>query len=144
MALPRLVRTSLQDLASHRAENEVVFEWVSDYAETSRIIRGYCVRLGASEIRLASCGPYIWVRLLRVRRSPYDLLMCHHKLHPLPSPPPGAWRSTKKLTEVGAAELLSEVGAVERNDPAHLVEAGAHAFSDPVAEGFSAAGGARG
>ena len=75
MTTPSLVRATLQELASHRAENEVVFEHVSDYTEVSRIIRSYCVRLDASEIRIARCGTYFWVRLLGFRQCPYDLLM---------------------------------------------------------------------
>jgi hypothetical protein len=75
MTTPSLVRANLQELASHRAENEVVFERVIDYTEVSRIIRSYCVRLGASEIRIARCGAYFWVRLLGFRQCPYDLLM---------------------------------------------------------------------
>ena len=42
--------------------------------------------------------------------------------------------------EVGAAELLAEVGAVEGDDAAHLVQPGTHAFTDAVTEGFAATG----
>ena len=35
----------------------MVFDRVADDAEFSRIVRSYCVRLAASEIRLAVCGP---------------------------------------------------------------------------------------
>ncbi len=75
MATPSLVRGRLQELASHRNENESLFEQVSDHSEASRIIRSYCVRLGASEIRLVSCGAYFWARLLSPDRCAYDLLI---------------------------------------------------------------------
>jgi hypothetical protein len=35
----------------------------------------YCVRLASPEIRLAGCGPFLWVRLLRPSRPPLDLLL---------------------------------------------------------------------
>jgi hypothetical protein len=75
MTLPRRVRARLQELAIRRAENEVVFDRVSDHAEVCRIIRSYCARLRASEIRFANCGPFYWVRLLRPSRPPHDLLV---------------------------------------------------------------------
>jgi len=45
-----------------------------------------------------------------------------------------------RLTEAGAAVFLAEVGAVESDDATHFVQAGAHAFSDAIAQGFSTAG----
>src|SRR5579863_4090596 len=47
-------------------------------------------------------------------------------------------RDKADLSKICAAELLAEVGAVERDNPAHLVQARAHAFPDTVAEGFAA------
>ncbi len=75
MAAPSFVRSKLQLLSGSRGKGEVVFERVNDGAEFSRIIRSYCARLTVSEIRLANCGPYLWVRLLRPPRSSMDLLM---------------------------------------------------------------------
>jgi hypothetical protein len=75
MAVPSFVRRNLQALSAHRGENEVVFDRVADDAELSRIIRSYCARLAASEIRLAACGPHLWVRLLRPSRPALDLLL---------------------------------------------------------------------
>jgi hypothetical protein len=75
MAAPSFVRQNLQALSRHRAETEVVFDRVTDSAELSRIIRSYCVRLSASEIRLAACGPHLWVRLLRPSCLALDLLL---------------------------------------------------------------------
>ncbi len=75
MAVPSFVRQHLQTLSGHRGESEVVFDRVADGAEFSRIVRSYCVRLAASEIRLAACGPHLWVRLLRPPRPPLDLLL---------------------------------------------------------------------
>ncbi len=75
MAVPSLVREHLASLSEHRGESEAVFDRVADRAEFMRIIRSYCVRLSASEIHLAACGPYVWVRLVRPPRPPLDLLL---------------------------------------------------------------------
>jgi len=75
MASPSLVRQELQAISAHRGEHEVVFDRVSDGDEFSRIIRSYCIRLSATEVRLAGCGPHVWVRLLRASRPPLDLLL---------------------------------------------------------------------
>jgi hypothetical protein len=74
MAVPSLVRQRLQAMGGHRGESEVVFDRVTDRAEFSRIVRSYCVRLSASEIRFSACGPHFWVRLLSRSRPPLDLL----------------------------------------------------------------------
>ena len=74
MAAPSFVRSHLRGLSGHRAEDELVFDCVTDSAEICRIILSYGVRLSATEIRLAGCGTYLWVRLLRAARSPLDLL----------------------------------------------------------------------
>lgn len=75
MAVPSFVRRNLQALSERRGDREVVFDRVADAAEFSRIIRSYGVRLAASEIRLAACGPHLWVRLLRPPHPPLDLLL---------------------------------------------------------------------
>jgi hypothetical protein len=75
MAVPSFVRRKLQALPGHRGEYEIVFDRVADDAEFSRIIRSYCARLAASEIRLAACGPQLWVRLLRPSGPALDLLL---------------------------------------------------------------------
>jgi Type II secretion system (T2SS), protein E, N-terminal domain len=75
MAVPSFVRKNLHALSGHRGESEVAFDRVADGAEFSRIISSYCIRLAASEIRLAACGPFLWVRLLRPSRPPLDLLL---------------------------------------------------------------------
>jgi hypothetical protein len=74
MVASSFARANLQNLLRHRSEYEVTFECLADTAECCRIVRSYCTRLSASEIRLAVCGPYIWVRLFRVSRPPMDLL----------------------------------------------------------------------
>ncbi len=75
MAVPSFVRQKLQALTGRRGESEVVFDRVADDAEFSRIIRSYCVRLAANEIRLVACGPHVWVRLLCRTRPSLDLLL---------------------------------------------------------------------
>ncbi len=53
----------------------MVFDSVADAAEFARIIRSYCVRVSASEIRMASCGAHVWARLVRPSGPPLDLLL---------------------------------------------------------------------
>jgi hypothetical protein len=75
MAVPSLVRQSLQSLPGRRDENEVVFDQAVDAAEFARIVRSYCVRLAASQVTLVACGPHLWVRLFRPPRPPLDLML---------------------------------------------------------------------
>lgn len=75
MALPSFIRQNLQAMASQRSDSELVFERVLDVGEASRIIRSYCARVSASEIRLAACAPYLWIRFLCRSREPVDLLL---------------------------------------------------------------------
>jgi hypothetical protein len=39
------------------------FDRRSSSAETARITGSYVARVGAEDVRIARCGPYIWVRL---------------------------------------------------------------------------------
>jgi len=75
MAVPSLLRQRLQSLSQRRGESEVVFDRVADTAELARIVRSYCVRLAACEIKLVVCGPHLWVRLFRSSSPPLDLLL---------------------------------------------------------------------
>lgn len=75
MAPPSFIYEHLQTLSTRRMEKEVVFESVSQEGEASRIIRSYCVRLSPSEIRVAACGPHLWIRMVRRSRLPLDLLL---------------------------------------------------------------------
>jgi len=75
MAVPSLVRQSLQSLPGRRDENEVVFDQAVDAPEFARIVRSYCVRLAASQVNLVACGPHLWVRLFRPLRPPIDLML---------------------------------------------------------------------
>lgn len=74
MASPSFVRPRLQAVSAQRRENEIVFDGIADDAEFARIIRSYCIRVGAGEICVAACHPHRWVRLLRRARAPLDLL----------------------------------------------------------------------
>ncbi|HXJ85933.1 MAG TPA: hypothetical protein VMS18_03895 [Candidatus Binatia bacterium] len=74
LAPPSFVRANLSDFRRHRSENEVVFKGPFDAVECSHIICSYSLRLSAVEIRLARCGPYVWVRLFQSARPPMDLL----------------------------------------------------------------------
>ena len=84
MAAPSFVHSHLHALTAHRTDSEVVFERLSDMAEVCRIIRSYCLRVAASEIRLIYCAPYFWIRLERFSLSPLDLLL-HAPRQPDPS-----------------------------------------------------------
>jgi hypothetical protein len=75
MAPPSFVRNRLQTLSEVRTMTEVRFERVADDAEVSRIIRSYAICVAANEIRVAACGPRLWVRLLGRSRAPLDLLL---------------------------------------------------------------------
>ena len=65
--VPCLVSDRLMDrlleqtgTASHHVR---LFDRMSGSAEMSRIAASYVVRTGATEVRVAGCGPYLWVRL---------------------------------------------------------------------------------
>lgn len=75
LVVPSRLRQSLQALAAHRAESDLVFDRIADVAELARIVRSYCQRVSASEIRVAACGAQLWVRLVRPGRRPLDLLL---------------------------------------------------------------------
>jgi hypothetical protein len=74
MAAASAVRKQLETRSGLRSESELVFDGVTDDAECSRIIASYSIGVGASEVRIAVCGRYFWVRLLRLSRPPLDLL----------------------------------------------------------------------
>jgi len=82
MALPSVVEISLNQLGPQRGRSEMVFESVVSIPEICRIVRSYCVRISAEELRLARCGRYVWIRLLRGTRSPLDLLLCQPSASP--------------------------------------------------------------
>ena len=92
MAVPSLVRANLQARSSQHREHELAFECLTDVTEFARIIRSYCVRVAASEVRLAACGCHTWARLLRPQRPPLDLLLC----------PPQASSSATSLAHASA------------------------------------------
>jgi len=69
-----VLRRSLFALAEHRASKEIVFERVADGTELSRIIGSYAATMSASEIRMAPCADYFWVRLQRAPENAVHLL----------------------------------------------------------------------
>jgi hypothetical protein len=90
LAAPSFVRRNLAALASRREGREVSFACAAD-TEFCRIIGSYCARIAASEVRLAACGPFVWVRLFRDARPPLDLWMHFPAVparSPLAGPPP--------------------------------------------------------
>ncbi len=74
MALPSFVKTHIEMLRSGD-NSEIVFDSVKDRGELGSIVRSYCTRISATDIRLARCGPYVWVRLWNDPRPAVDLLM---------------------------------------------------------------------
>jgi hypothetical protein len=78
LARPSFVRRCAEALSAHRGESEVSLACETD-AEFSRMVCSYCARVRASEVRLAACGPNLWVRLLAASRLPLDLWM--HSRH---------------------------------------------------------------
>ena len=88
MAAASAVRQHLEAQSGPRAENEVVFDRLADDAECSRIIASYAIGVTASEVRIAACGPYFWVRLLPFSRIPLDLLFRTPRWLPVLPPVP--------------------------------------------------------
>ena len=74
LVLPSLLRQSLQESFEHRGPREVIFDRIEDIGECVRIIRSYCARVSAIEVRLAVCGSCLWIRLLTAKQ-PLDLLL---------------------------------------------------------------------
>ncbi len=60
-------RSSLQLILKQLCHNprpfEIVFDQISTEEETARIVRGYTSKLRAEDVRIASCGDYLWLRL---------------------------------------------------------------------------------
>ncbi|HTY83617.1 MAG TPA: hypothetical protein VMB19_05340 [Silvibacterium sp.] len=75
LAPPRVLRHRLEMLAGPRQESEARIEGVGGMGEFARIVRSYCLRLHASEIRIAQCHERVWIRLFRRSSGPLDLLL---------------------------------------------------------------------
>ncbi len=73
MAAPSFVKTHLE-LLRRGENNEIVFDSLKENTELCGIVRSYCTRISATELRLAKCGSYLWIRLLNHPHSPLDLL----------------------------------------------------------------------
>jgi hypothetical protein len=74
LIVPSLLQQSLHAWFDRRGPHEVVFDRVEDMGECVRIVRSYWLRMAAAEIRLAVCGPCLWIRLLGSAKGPLDLL----------------------------------------------------------------------
>jgi hypothetical protein len=75
MVAATALQQSLLALIERRGHAEVVFDRVADTGEFARILRSYAHRLAASEVRLAPCGPYVWLRFERPRGASVNLLL---------------------------------------------------------------------
>jgi len=103
LAVPSRLRQSLRALVAHRAQSDLVFDRIADVSELARIVRSYCLRVSASEIRVASCGALLWVRLLHRSRRPLDLLLRPAREAPQPG------RSAYPCHRVCCLESLSTI-----------------------------------
>ena len=74
LAEPDFVRQEIETLGEKCGASEAVFECGTEIPELTRIVRSYCTRISASEVRVVSAGVYTWIRLLGDRREPLDLL----------------------------------------------------------------------
>jgi hypothetical protein len=66
---------SLVTLLDQRGRCEVVLDRVADTAEVVRVLLSYAHRLAASEVRMAACGSYVWLRMERPQSPPVNLLL---------------------------------------------------------------------
>ncbi len=74
-AAPSFIQHALLSLMDQKLRREeLVFECESNLPELARIVRSYCARLSAREIRIVDAGAYTWIRLLRGQRLLLDLL----------------------------------------------------------------------
>lgn len=83
MAVPSFIHRNLGEWMGRR-EHELSFAQVSNSADLVRILRSYGGRVSASEIKVASCGDWLWARLFRLSRPSLDLLF---RLSPVVSRP---------------------------------------------------------
>ncbi len=74
ITLPTHLQRWIRTLAEDRREREMVFDRLP-LSEFNRIIRSYCARISASEIKVVSCGTHVWVRLVGRQNRPLDLLL---------------------------------------------------------------------
>jgi hypothetical protein len=72
---PSTLRRGLQALAQRRGTGDVVFDHTEDAGECARIIGNYATRIEAEQIRLATCGEHIWVRLQKLRSETVNLVV---------------------------------------------------------------------
>jgi hypothetical protein len=72
---PSVLAEHLRKLTDRHVQSEVVFDRLADAAEFARIVRSYTTRISASEVRMAYCGEYIWVRLERDSHLALNLVL---------------------------------------------------------------------
>ena len=79
LALPDFVQQEIALLPDQGA-SEAAFECGTEISELTRIVQSYCTRISAQGVRVANAGSYTWIRLLRGRHQPFDLLF--RSVHP--------------------------------------------------------------
>jgi hypothetical protein len=75
LVCPSMLQRGLQALAQRRRTGDVIFDHTEDADECARIIGNYATRIEAEEIRLATCGEHIWVRLQKSRSETVNLVV---------------------------------------------------------------------
>jgi hypothetical protein len=54
---------ALEQMAHERRDGDLLFESWRDAREIARVACGYVLKFGARQVRVASCGDYLWTRL---------------------------------------------------------------------------------
>jgi hypothetical protein len=72
---PSTMKKSLQTLGQARVSRDIVFDRADDAEECAHIVGNYSVKVGATEIRLAKCREYLWVRLDGQRQPALNLIL---------------------------------------------------------------------
>lgn len=87
---PSALQKALRALAQRQGRSDAVFDRMEDPAECARIIGSYAAHVEAEEVRLATCGQHIWIRLERLRRETVNLVLRAPRDNPdsLPDHPP--------------------------------------------------------
>jgi len=75
LVCPSKMKKSLQALGQTRGSRDIVFDRAEDAGECAHIVGNYSAKVGATEIRLAKCRDYLWVRLEGLRRQPLNLVL---------------------------------------------------------------------
>jgi hypothetical protein len=76
----------LERMGHEARSGDLLFESWRDPAAMAQITCGYALKFGAEQVRIVSCGEYIWVRL-EAKREFATLLFRHPLTAPLQEDP---------------------------------------------------------